>query len=358
MKHPHLIRAAALLLALLSLFGLSACGESKEYQSEVYAMDTIMTLTAYGPEAKSGLRAAESVIRSMNDMLDPELETSVVYAMNHANGAAVSVPGQVAKMLQTAQKVYEQSKKLKLQSLDLSVYPLVKLWGFAGGRSYYVPGDEELAEARSHLHFDQVIISSFPSSGSYEVTMPYDCELSFGAIAKGGTAAYVIEAMRNAGVTSGIISLGGNIQTLGLKPDGSKWRIGVTDPNSPDTYLGILTAGETAVVTSGSYQRNFTDQRGRLYHHIIDPRTGKPTENSLLSVTVICEDGTMADALSTALFVMGETGALRYWRAYGDEKHDDFEVILVTKSNEIICTSGLIEEFSRENEYYSLRFVE
>ena len=340
MKRQPILRLCALLLCLLMTLSLAACGESAESHREVYAMDTVMTLTAFGPQAEAALTAGESVILSMDAMLDPELTTSVVYTMNHAHASSVTVPG--------------QSKQLGIHALDLSVYPLVKLWGFVDG-SYYVPNDLEISAARNRLQFDQVILSSFPSSGSYEVTMPDTCEISFGAIAKGCTAAYVIDAMRNAGVTSGIISLGGNVQTLGLKPDGSKWRIGIADPNSPDKYLGILTAGEIAVVTSGSYQRNFTDPRtGKLYHHIIDPRNGRPAENSLLSATVICEDGAMADALSTAMFVLGETNALRYWRSYGR----DFEMILVTKDGEVVCTSGLIEEFSLENQNYTLRFSE
>ena len=354
MKRQAIVRLCALLLCLLTALSLAACGESNESHREVFAMDTVMTLTAFGPNAEAGLTAGESVILSMDAMLDPELPTSVVYTMNHAHAAAVAVPGQVARMIQTAQEVYQKSNKLGFNSLDLSVYPLVKLWGFVDG-SYYVPNDLEITAARNRLLFDQVILSSFPSSGSYEVTLPDNCEISFGAIAKGCAAAYVIDAMRNAGVTSGIISLGGNVQTLGLKPDGSKWRIGIADPNSPDKYLGILTAGEIAVVTSGSYQRNFTDPRtGKLYHHIIDPRNGRPAENSLLSATVICEDGAMADALSTAMFILGETNALRYWRTFGR----DFEMILVTKEGEVVCTSGLIEEFSLENQNYSLSFSE
>ena len=354
MKRQSLLRLTALLLLLGMLAALAGCGESEAQYREVYAMDTVMTLTAYGPKAEAALTAGESVILSMDAMLDPELPTSTVYAMNHAYGVSVAVPGQIARMLQTAQTVYRQSNKLGINSLDLTIYPLVKLWGFVDG-SYYVPSDLEIGDARARLQFDQVLLNSFPSSGSYEVSMPGNCELSFGAIAKGCTAAYVVDAMRNAGVTSGIISLGGNIQTLGLKPDGSKWRIGIADPNSPDNYLGILTAGEIAVVTSGSYQRNFTDPRtGKFYHHILDPRTGRPTDNSLVSVTIICEDGAMADALSTAMFVLGETNAMRYWRTYGK----DFEMILVNKNNEVICTSGLIEEFSLENQNYTLRFAE
>lgn len=355
MKKNRFLRPLALLLCLGMLLALSACGKmSAEYKKEVYAMDTVMTLTAYGPNAEAGLMAGESIIISMDAMLDPESETSVVYKVNHSFGASVSVPGQIARMVQTAQTVYKQSNKLGINSLELTIYPLVKLWGFVDS-SYYVPSESEIAERRGYLHFDQVVLSSFPSSGSYELSIPSDSEISFGAIAKGCTAAYVIDAMRNAGVTSGIVSLGGNVQTLGLKPDGSKWKIGIADPNSPDVYLGILTAGETAVVTSGSYQRCFTDpQTGKSYHHLIDPRTGRPADNSLLSVTVICEDGAMADALSTALFVMGETNAMRYWRTYGK----DFQMILVTKDGEVVCTSGLIEEFSLENPNYTLRFSE
>ncbi len=359
MKQPRLLRICALLLALLMTLSMSACAkQSTEYRKELFAMDTIMTLTAYGPNGEAGLVAGEAVIRSMDTMLDPENPDSIVYKLNRAHASSVSVPVEVARMFQTAQTVYDSCDQMRLKGLDLSIYPLVRLWGFIDGK-YYVPSDLEIAEARARLQFDQIVLSSFPGSGSYELTMPDTCEISFGAVAKGATAGYVIEAMRNKGVTSAIISLGGNIQTLGFKPDGSKWAIGITDPNDPANYLGILTAGETAVVTSGSYQRCFTDPNtGRFYHHILDPRTGRPADNSLLSVTVICEDGALADALSTALFVLGEKNAIRYWQSFGKESKLNFQMILINKDNEVICTSGLIDVFSLENPYYSLRFTE
>ena len=352
-------KVMAFLLSAGLTLSLAACGKlAAEYRSELYAMDTVMTLVAYGPEGPAGLKAGEAVIRSMEAMLDPELETSVVYKLNGAHAMSVSVPVEVAGMFQTAKTVYDSCGQLGFKALDLSIYPLVKLWGFVDG-NYYVPGDMEIAEARARLQFDQIILSSFPSSGSYELTMPESCEISFGSIAKGATAAYVIEAMKNAGVTSAIISLGGNVQTLGLKPDGSKWSVGITDPSDPSTYLGILHAEETAVVTSGSYQRCFTDQlTGKTYHHIIDPRTGRPVDNTLKSVTVICQDGALADALSTALFVLGEKNAIRYWQSFGKENKMNFQLILINKDDEVICTYGLIDEFSLENPYYTLRFIE
>ena len=154
-------------------------------------------------------------------------------------------------------------------------------------------------------------------------------------------------------MTSGIISLGGNVQTLGLKPDGTEWKVAVQDPANTSSYLGVVSVGETAVVTSGGYQRYFTDSRGTTYQHIINPTSGYPVTNTLQSVTIICSDGTMADSLSTAMYVLGESRAISYWRTYGG-----FEMILVTKDSQIICTKVLIEEFTLTNENYGLKFVE
>ena len=145
MKHINVFhRIAAALLCLCMLLPLAACGETKMYQKQVFAMDTVMTLTAYGNKAEAGLSAAQSVITSMDSMLDPDVETSTTYAINHAEGANVSVSGQVAKMLSTAQTVYNQSGG----TLDLSLYPVIKRWGFTDGR-YYVPSDDELAQEKT-----------------------------------------------------------------------------------------------------------------------------------------------------------------------------------------------------------------
>ena len=113
-------RMLIIVLCLCMMLPLSACGETKESQRQVFAMDTIMTLTAYGNKAESGLSAAESVILSMDAMLDPDLETSTTYAINNANGTNVSISGQVAKMLNTAHTVYLQSNG----ALDLTLFPV------------------------------------------------------------------------------------------------------------------------------------------------------------------------------------------------------------------------------------------
>ena len=340
-------RILIITLCLMLLLPLAACGETQMSQRQVFAMDTIMTLTAYGKRAEYGLNAAQSVIQSMSDALDPDLETSTTYAINHAQGGNVSISGQINKMLSTAYTVYKQSNG----ALDLTIYPVIVRWGFDSGR-YYVPTEEELWVDLSHKGFDKMVLTSFPSSGSYAVSFPVGTQLSFASVAKGCAAENAISAMRNAGVTSGIISLGGNVQTLGLKPDGSNWAVAVADPNNPTNYVGVLSIGEAAIVTSGTYQRYFT-QDGKTYHHLINPESGRPINNTLKSATIVCEDGTLADCLSTAMFVLGQSKAINYWRVYGG-----FDMILINNENEVICTKGLIERFTLSNNAYILRYVE
>lgn len=354
MKHTKIssnrsLRLLALLLCLAMAQSLTACGENRKVTQELYSMDTVMTLTAYGDKAEQGLTAASSVILAMDVMLDPELSTSTVYAINHARGQSVVVSAQMAKMLTCAKNVYDQSGG----ALDLSLYPLIKRWGFVD-QKYYKPTEAEIQEDLSRLCFDKISLTSFPASGSYSLTIPEYGELSFGAVAKGCAAENAIDAMRQAGVVSGIISLGGNVQTLGVKPDGSLWKVAIQDPDNPDGYVGVVTVGETAVVTSGPYQRNFTI-KNTVYHHILNPATGHPSGSALKSVTIICEDGTMADCLSTAMFVLGETKALNYWRQYGG-----FEMILITTDDRIVCTKGLLEEFtlSADASQYSVVYSE
>ena len=350
MKHSRntIKRVISLLLCMVMIMPLTACGESQYSQSQLFAMDTSITLTAYGKDREKGLAAAQSVIVSMDAMLNPKSPTSTVYAINNAQGGNVVVSGQIATMLSTAKTVYDQSGG----ALDLTLYPLIKRWGFVD-RKYYEPTAEEVAQDLSRKCFNEMILTSFPSSGSYSVSFPSYAELSFAAIGKGCASSNAIDAMRQAGVTSGIVSMGGNVQTLGTQPDGTNWTVAVQDPNTPSNFLGVISVGETAVVTSGAYQEQFTTLKGKTYHHIINPTTGYPTTHNLLSATVLCQDGTMADALSTAMYVLGETKALNYWRTYGG-----FEMILVRSDNHVICTKGLIEEFTLSNENYTLSFTE
>ena len=326
--------------------GLAACGEGEQKQSQLFSMGTTFTLMAYGPRADAGIKSAEQTIIAVDALTDPEVDTSTCYAINHAQGSQLNISGQVAEMLIDAKEIYEKSDG----AYDLTIYPVVKRWGFTDGR-YYVPSDEEIAEDLARKCMDQLNIASFPNSGTYAVSLPSYGELDFSSCARGCASKYAIDAMRKNGITSAIVSLSGNVQTLGLKPDGTEWKIGIVDSKNVSTYLGTISVGETAIVTTGAYQNYMTGST--KYHHIFNTKSGYPTSNGLASVTVICEDGTVADCLSTALYAMGQTKALNYWRANGG-----FDMIIITDSGEIVCTAGLLEKFDVKNDYYTLSYVE
>lgn len=327
---------------------LCGCGESRCETRQVFAMDTVMELKAYGKKGAKGLENAVAIIQALDAAVDPDVDTSITYQINHANGGAVTVSGQVAEMLMTAKEIYEQTGG----AYDLTLYPLIQRWGFTNGQ-YTVPSDNEILNDLAKCCMGDLTISKFPTSGTYTVSLPLFGSLSFASCAKGCASKYAIEAMKNVGVKSAVISLGGNVQTLGKKPDGTNWTIGIQDPYNANAYIATLSVGETAVVTSGTYQRNFVAPNGKTYHHLFNPTTGYPVTNGLVSVTIVCEDGTRADCLSTAMFVLGKTKALDYWRQYGG-----FDMIIIDEEHKITCTSGLLETLSLKNGNYTLSYVE
>ena len=219
-------------------------------------------------------------------------------------------------------------------AFDPTVYPLMKAWGFAsesGGNNYRVPTDvDSLLSLVDYRKVRLQEITEGDNAGSFRVTFPATepMGLDLGGIAKGYTSQKVLETIQAAGVDTAVISLGGNVGVMGTKPDGSSWTVGVRDPNGDENdYLATLSLTGQAqpqyVITSGGYERYF-EQDGVRYHHILDPHTGYPADTGLLSVTVVSSDGTLADALSTALFVMGRDKAQDYWRQHSDE----FDMIL------------------------------
>ena len=327
-----------LLLLLCLLLSLTGCKGEQKLTKQIFAMDTYMELTAYGDNADVALTGVINTINQSALDWDPEVDKSSVYALNHAQGAPITVSPEIADMLHTAKTMYEQTGG----ALDLTVYPIVKAWGFIDSQ-HTVPSPDELEALKSVPCFDEVDIDS------HTITMPADTEISFGAVAKGAMAERAKLIVKDYGIKSAFLSLGGNVQTVGTKPDGSKWRIGVQDPNNLSGYLGIVSIGEKAVVTSGSYQRYF-EADGKTYHHIIDPKTAAPAESGLVSVTIICDSGTMADCLSTSLFILGEDAAIDYRSTYGG-----FDMILVTEDDRVIVVGDI--EFEESADRYTYEYV-
>ena len=239
-------------------------------------------------------------------------------------------------------------------AFDITVYPLMKAWGFPT-REFRIPEQAEL-EALLPLVDPFLIELSSPNEVAF---LRPGMEIELGAIAK-GYASQRIMAIFAAHNVQGVVSLGGNVQTLGKKPDGQPFRVGIRMPSPGDEksgvmwlpaddpdikaamdagLLGVLESSGDAVITSGLYERYFVKD-GTLYHHILDPETGCPARSDLVSVTIVCDDGTTADAYATALFVMGREKAEEFWRG-----NKDFDMILLDAEGHLIITPGLEERF-------------
>lgn len=321
------IRLSAVLLAVLLLSGCAP----KEHVSTLLAMDTVMELTAYGDGGEQALADAVKLIQELDGLLSTTDEGSEIYAANH--GQAVALSEYTADLLDRALALCADTGG----ALDVTIYPVVRAWGFTTGQ-YQVPGEEALSALLEHVDYRRISLSGDT------LTLPGGTELDFGAVAKGYTGDRIMELFRAAGLRSAKITLGGNIQTLGTKPDGSLWRVGIKDPTG-DSYAAVVEVDGKAVVTSGGYERYF-EENGVRYCHIIDPATGYPAQSGLQSVTIVSESGVLADGLSTALFVMGRDAAVEYWRT-----RDDFDFILIGEDGTVTISEGIEGSFSLHGDW-------
>lgn len=296
---------------------------SESQSAELFAMDTVMTLTAYGSSAQPALDAASAEIERLDSLFSISSDSGDIKPLNEAKSGQVS--DDTAALLARALEVSASTDGI----FDCTIAPVMNAWGFPTG-DFHVPGKEELASLLSRVDYRQIQISGDT------VTLPEGVEIDLGGIAKGYASDRVMQVFAENGVKSGLISLGGNVQTLGAKPDGSRWRIAVQDPVNAEETFAVVEVENEAVITSGGYQRYF-EQDGVHYHHIIDPRTGYPAQNGILSSTIVSTDGTLADGLSTSLFIMGLEQAKEYWQAH----RDAFDAILMTDDGQVYITEGL-----------------
>lgn len=326
---------------LIAVLFLTSCTPNNELrQKSFFAMDTYITVEAYGNNAEAALNSTQEKIIFLERLWSVTDENSEIYSVNHSNGNAVELSDETAELLSFALNISAETDG----ALDCTLYPVLTRWGFTTGE-YQVPDDKTLSELLENTGYEKVQIN-----GNC-VTVPQGMQLDLGAVGKGYAGDLAAEVLRESGVGSALLNLGGNIHAIGSKSDGTPWRIGLRSPFGEGSFATIEIS-DRAVITSGGYERYFTDKDGREYHHILNPETGKPAQSGLVSVTIIGSEGWLCDGLSTAVFVMGLNKAEQLWR-----QRNDFEMVLVADNGKIYITEGLNDVFSL-NEYYSNLEVE
>ena len=331
MHISNLTAALALAVTLASCSSPAPTNtDNSPHTRDVFAMDTYMSMKAYGENGEKALSEAEEYIKKLESDLSATSPDSCISRVNSADSKPTEITDEAAEIIAKALEIGKKTNG----ALDITLYPMLKEWGFTTGE-YQIPKTEDISRILGNTGFERVQLSG------NAVTVPDGFQIDLGALAKGFTSDKIMDIMRKNNVSSAIVSLGGNVQAVGTKPDGSQWKVAVRDPFAPDTDMCVVEIGSKAVITSGNYERFFTGSDGKNYWHILDPSDGFPADNGLVSVTVIGDSGLECDALSTALFVLGDGKAQDYWDA-----NQGFDMILVTDDKRIVCTDGIADSFT------------
>lgn len=287
-----------LILASLCPFFLTGCQRNAAETTKTgFYLNTVVSITLYDRSGEDPLfDEAMSLIGEYDSLLSKTAEGSDIYCINHADGSPVEVDARTAELLSIALSYASLSDGL----VDPTIGTLSDLWSFGDTNEGIVPSREDIEEALSHIDYTKVKLS-----GNTVTLLDPKARLDLGFIAKGYIADKLKEFLTKNGVENGIINLGGNVLTIGTKPDGSDYHIGVQKPFAETgTALTTLTVRDRSLVSSGNYERYF-EKDGILYHHILSTRDGYPVNSGLNGVTIISENSVDGDALSTLCFILG-----------------------------------------------------
>jgi thiamine biosynthesis lipoprotein len=297
------------------------------------AMGTVMTHKAFGLHAEDSLAAVCSEVARLEGLLSRFLPDSDISRVNRSAGTkSEKVSPETFDVLS---KAVEFSRSFP-GCFDLTITPLVTLW-HTGRESLVQPDDSSIKQLLPLVNYrDLVLDPREMTAGLRNAGQSVD----LGGIGKGFAGDRILEVFNRLGISSAYSNLGGNVVTVGAKPDGSPWQIGIQHPRQENALIGAVSVVNQTVVTSGDYQRYFTDGHGKRHHHILDPTTGYPAESGLISASIVSDESVAADTLSTILFVAGIEKGLQFLRSLPET-----EAILVDSNLNVCVTQGLRTRF-------------
>ena len=296
MKTRKLFKISFLVFCFLIIcLSFSSCSEKKVSSTE-FAMNTVVSITAYGDRADEAVKASFKEVKRIEALLSCHIENSEISKINKlAHIEKQKVSNETAKVLKKALWLCQKTGG----AFDITLKPLSDLWNIKAEKPK-IPTDEEIKNTLSIVGYENIEID-----GNFVSFKKKGVQIDLGGAAKGYCADRVKEVLKSHGIKNALIDLGGNIYALGKNEQGKNWRIGLQKPGGKrGEYFSIEELSGKSAVSSGSYERYF-EKNGKIYHHIMDRKTGYPSNSGLVSVTAISENSFEADMLSTAIFVMG-----------------------------------------------------
>ncbi len=310
-----------IIIILLSFAIIKMKGKSPVSRTE-FSLDTICTITLYEWDGNEDelLDDAFEICSDYEKILSSTVSTSDIYRINHSNGKPVTVAPDTATVILNAIEYSKLSRGL----FDITILPVKNLWDFGGDNSN-IPHSDDLEKAVRFVDYTKISVEGC------EITLPKGMGIDLGGIAKGFITDRVADYLKQQKVTSAIIDFGGNVYVIGNKTDGTNWKIGIQKPFGESAQqIKTIEAHDTSVVTSGVYQRYFK-REGKLYHHILNAKTGMPCNTGLFSVTIIDESSEKCDALSTVCMLLGYEKSMKILSQY-----PDIQAVFVTSDYQVL----------------------
>ncbi|MGL5755198.1 MAG: FAD:protein FMN transferase [Paraclostridium sp.] len=347
MKNKKLIFCIAIIILLaVSIFFIFS-KKVNTYSKTMYYLGTVNEVTLYTKfdekKAEEILSKCEEMVKDIDNKMNPSTLSSDIYKINENAGKSFT---KVSKDTFDVIKTSIHFSHVSGGNFDVSIGSLVQLWNI-GNEKAKVPTQSEINEVLPTINYKNIVLDDKNTS----IMLKHKgTKLDLGGIGKGYAADKVVSYLKEQKIEGAIVNLGGNIYTLGTKDGKNKFNIGIQDPTKPrGNSIGSLSTTNNSVVTSGIYER-YIEKDGKIYHHILSPKTGYPVENELSSVTIISDNSMNCDALSTTTFSLGTKEGLKLI-----ESMPNTEAIFITKNKEIYLTPGLKDSFNLSDPTFTIK---